>query len=175
MLAALVALAGVFVATYLALYKLGYIGTLVCAVGSCEVVQTSKWATLLGLPVAVWGVGFYLTMLAICIVGLTPTYADSVKVSQLLVALAATGVVVSIWLTYLELYVIHAICQWCVGSAVIVTILFLVCLYDWREVRALEDEALAEAADALRGPGYGAGIRNTEEVSLRAIADPDQG
>ena len=174
MLAALVALAGVFVATYLALYKLGYIGSLVCAVGSCEVVQTSKWATLLGLPVAVWGVGFYLTMLAICLVGLTPRFADSVKLSQLLVVLSAMGVVVTIWLTYLELFVIHAICQWCVGSAVIVTILFLVCLYDWREVRALEDEALAEAADALRGPGYGAGIRNTEEVSLRAITDPDR-
>lgn len=175
MLAALVALAGVFVATYLALYKLGYIGSLVCAVGSCEVVQTSKWATLLGMPVAVWGVGFYLTVLAICLIGLTPSFADSVKLSQLLVLLSATGVLVTIWLTYLELFVIHAICQWCVGSAVVVTILFFVTLLDWREVQALEDDALAHAAEALRATGYTRGIRNTEEVSIRAISETDRG
>jgi uncharacterized membrane protein len=56
MVAALISLAGIFVALYLLLYKLGYVGTLVCAVGSCEVVQTSKWARFLGLPVAGWGV-----------------------------------------------------------------------------------------------------------------------
>ena len=58
MLAALVALAGLFVATYLTLYKLGVVGTLSCSVGSCETVQLSRWAMLLGLPVAAWGVGY---------------------------------------------------------------------------------------------------------------------
>ena len=42
------------VSTYLTLYKLGYIGTLQCAVGSCETVNTSRWATFLGMPVAAW-------------------------------------------------------------------------------------------------------------------------
>ena len=65
MLVALVALAGVFVALYLTLYKLGYIGTLACAVGSCETVNTSRWATFLGMPVAVWGLGFYVVALAL--------------------------------------------------------------------------------------------------------------
>ena len=65
MLVALVALAGVFVALYLTLYKLGYIGTLACAIGSCETVQTSKWATFLGFPVGGWGVGYYLFVLAL--------------------------------------------------------------------------------------------------------------
>ena len=58
MIVAALALAGIFVALYLLLYKLGMIGALSCAVGSCEIVNSSKWATFLGLPVAGWGVGF---------------------------------------------------------------------------------------------------------------------
>jgi uncharacterized membrane protein len=174
MLAALVALAGLFVALYLTLFKLGYIGNLVCAVGSCEVVQTSKWATLLGYPVAVWGVAYYAGVLAIALAGLTPSMVDNRRVSQLLVVLTATGVLFSLWLTYLELFVIQAICMWCVVSAVLATILFVIALLDLREVSALLDERLAEAMAQLRVTGYGQSIRNTSEVSLRAIRKPDE-
>src|SRR5207237_3671160 len=105
MLVALVALAGVFVALYLTLYKLGYIGTLACAVGSCETVQTSKWATFLGVPVGAWGVGYYLVVLGLGLIGLTPRYADTRRVSEILVWLTGFGLVFSLWLTYLELFV----------------------------------------------------------------------
>lgn len=170
MLAALIALAGVFVALYLLLYKLGYIGTLVCAVGSCEVVQTSRWATLLGVPVAGWGVAYYVGMLALALVGLGARLADDRRFSWLLVGVTGTGVVFSVWLTYLELFVIHAICQWCVVSAILATALFVVCLLDLRELSTYEhDDALAETAAApLRGAGWGHGIRNTQEVSIQA-------
>jgi uncharacterized membrane protein len=174
MLAALVALAGLFVALYLTLYKLGYIGNLVCAVGSCEVVQTSRWATLLGYPVAVWGVAYYVAVLAIALAGLTPSMVDSRRVSQVLVALTATGVAFSLWLTYLELFVIQAICMWCVVSAVLAAILFVIALLDLRELSALLDERLAEAMAQLRVTGYGQSIRNTSEVSLRAVRKPDE-
>ena len=65
MILATLALIGVFVSTYLTLYKLGYIGELKCAIGSCETVNTSRWATFLGLPVAAWGLGFYVAALAL--------------------------------------------------------------------------------------------------------------
>jgi uncharacterized membrane protein len=169
MLAALVALAGVFVALYLTLYKLGYIGTLVCAVGSCETVQTSRWATLLGQPVAMWGVAFYAAVLGVALAGLSPALTDSRRVSQLLVAMTGTGVLFSGWLTYLELFVIDAICQWCVISALLATVLFVVSLLDLREVSVVDDTLLDEAANALKGPGYGRGLRNTMEVSVRAV------
>ena len=175
MLAAVVALAGVFVALYLALYKLGYIGNLVCAVGSCEVVQTSRWATFLGYPVAVWGVAYYVAVLATALAGLGAALADSRRLSQLLVLLTATGVLFSIWLTYLELFVINAICLWCVISAVLAVILFVIAMLDLREVSALLDERLAEAMAQLRVTGYGRSIRDTSEVSLRAIRDKDRG
>jgi uncharacterized membrane protein len=153
------------------LYKLGYIGTLVCAVGSCETVQTSRWATLLGFPVATWGVAFYVVVLAVSLYGLTDAMADSRRVSQALVVMTGTGVLFSIWLTYLELFVIHAICQWCVVSAILVTVLFVISMLDLRELRALDDDRMAEAAARLRVTGYGRVMRNTSEVSLRAIKD----
>ncbi len=117
MLAALVALAGIFVALYLTLYKLGYIGTLACAVGSCEKVQTSKWATMFGYPYRDVGMGYYVGILAIALAGTTAALADRRGVSQLLLALTTFGLLFSLWLTYLELAVIDAICQWCVISA----------------------------------------------------------
>jgi uncharacterized membrane protein len=168
MLAALVALAGLFVALYLTLYKLGYIGNLVCAVGSCEVVQTSRWATLLGYPVAVWGVVYYVGVLALSLAGLSPSLVDDKRLSQLLVFITATGVLFSLWLTYLELFVIEAICMWCVVSAMLATILFVISLLDLREVSALVDERLAEAMAQLRVTGYGRSLRNTSEVSIQA-------
>lgn len=130
---AVLALAGVFVALYLLLYKLGMIGALNCSVGSCETVNTSKWATFLGLPVAGWGVAFYLGMFALAILSVQPQYADSRSMSQALVFVSATGVAFSAWLTYLELFVIHAVCQWCVVSAVIVTLIFVLAVLDYRE------------------------------------------
>jgi uncharacterized membrane protein len=172
MLVALGALAGVFVALYLTLYKLGYIGTLACAVGSCEAVQTSKWATFLGIPVGGWGVGYYLGVLAIALVGLTPRFADAPSVSRLLAGVTTFGVVFSAWLTYLELFVIHAICMWCVGSAIIATILCILSWLDVRDVNSLLLEAAEDAAQRLRGGGYGAGIKNTGEVTVQATRDP---
>lgn len=174
MLAALVALAGLFVALYLSLYKLGYIGTLVCKVGSCETVQTSRWATLAGVPVAVWGVLFYAAVLAVALAGLSGALADSRRISELLLAMTGGGLLFSLWLTYLELFVIHAICVYCVCSAVLVAILFVIALLDLRDVRALEEATMDEAAEQLRGSGYGAALRNTQEVSVRATKEPDE-
>ncbi|MEO8561217.1 MAG: vitamin K epoxide reductase family protein [bacterium] len=151
MLVALVALAGVFVALYLTLYKLGYIGTLACAVGSCEKVQTSRWATFLGFPVGAWGVGYYLGVLAVAIVGLTPRFVDSRALSRVLANVTAIGVLFSLWLTYLELFVIDAICQWCVISAILATILFVLSWLDLRDVTTLLHETAEAVAEGLRG------------------------
>ena len=174
MLVALVALAGVFVALYLTLYKLGYIGTLACAVGSCETVQTSKWATFLGFPVGAWGVGYYLFVLALALIGLTARYADSQRLSDVLLVVTGFGLLFSLWLTYLELFVIHAICQWCVISAILATILFILSWLDRRDVASmLAEEFVADAAGQLREGSYGEGIRNTSEVALRAVRRDD--
>ena len=142
MIVAALALAGIFVALYLTLYKLGVIGELSCSIGSCETVNTSKWSRFLGLPVAAWGVLFYLDVFAIALIGTLPRFEDERMISVLLVAEAAVGVLFSAWLTYLELGVIHAICIWCVTSAVIVTLILVVSIADLRELSA-DDTATA--------------------------------
>ena len=169
MLVALVALAGVFVALYLTLYKLGYIGTLACAVGSCETVQTSKWATFLGFPVGGWGVAYYVGVLALALLGITGRYADSRRLSDVLLGVTGFGLLFSLWLTYLELFVIHAICQWCVVSAILATILFVLSWLDRRDVTSLLDDEAEEVAEHLREGAFGAQIRNTSEVAIRAV------
>jgi uncharacterized membrane protein len=134
MLAALIALVGLFVALYLTLYKVGIIGELTCSVGSCETVNTSRWSTFLGLPVAAWGLGYYATVVVLALVGLSERFEDSRRLALGMLLLTAWGALFSLWLTYLELFVIHAICQWCVISAVLAFALFVVTWLDWREL-----------------------------------------
>jgi len=135
MIVATLALAGIFVATYLLLYKLGKIGNLSCSIGSCETVNTSKWATFMGAPVAAWGVAFYVFLFVVAVASTMERYADSGSMAAGLLVIAGSGLVFSAYLTYLELFVIHAICQWCVISAILVTIIFFVCLAEYRELK----------------------------------------
>jgi len=118
MIVATLALAGIFISLYLTLYKIGVIGELSCSIGSCETVNTSKWSRFLGLPVAAWGL---------------PRFENERVISIVLVAETVVGVLFSAWLTYLELAVIHAICIWCVTSAVIVTVILVVSVFDLKD------------------------------------------
>jgi uncharacterized membrane protein len=143
MIVAALALAGIFISLYLTLYKLGVIGELTCSIGSCETVNSSKWATFVHLPVAMWGLFFYLDVFAFAVIGTLPRFEVEPLLSLLLVAQSAIGVLFSAWLTYLELAVIRAICIWCVTSAVIVTVIFLVSIADLRDIRRLKPEEQA--------------------------------
>jgi len=141
MLEAAIALLGAFVASYLALYKLGYIGTLACGAGSCETVQLSRWASFLGIPVAVWGVAFYGLVLGLAMLGLQDRFIDSRGVALALTLVTGWGLIFSAWLTYVELFIIHAICRWCVASATLTSLLFVVAAFDLREVHLANDQA----------------------------------
>ncbi len=141
---AALALAGIFVALYLLLYKIGVVGNLSCSIGSCETVNTSKWAVFLGAPVAGWGVGFYVSLFVVALVSIQDRYADSLAMSKILALITGIGFVFSAWLTSLELFVIHAICQWCVISAIIVTVTFVVSLMD---LSARRDGAIERSSD----------------------------
>ena len=136
MIVAALALAGIFISLYLTLYKLGVIGELSCSIGSCETVNTSKWSSFLGLPVAGWGLLFYSEVFVIAVLGTTRRFEDERAISLLLLIETAIGVLFSAWLTWLELAVIHAICIWCVTSALIVIAMLLASIADYRDLRA---------------------------------------
>lgn len=135
MVIAAVALVGLFPAMYLWLYKLGVVGTLSCKIGGCEKVNTSPWAIFLGQPVALWGVAYYVLLFAVALAGTSERFANDRRVAVALVTLTGWGVLFSAYLTYLELAVIHAVCQWCVVSAVLVCILFALSVVELRAGR----------------------------------------
>ena len=131
---ALLAVVGVCIALYLTLYKIGVIGVLSCSIGSCETVNTSKWSTLLGIPIAAWG----LARTSRCCCSRWSAAArrtrQSVPIARMIVALAGWSVLFSAWLTYQELFVIHAICIWCVSSALLWVLIFALSVADLRAV-----------------------------------------
>jgi uncharacterized membrane protein len=138
MVIAVLALGGVFVSAYLTLYKLGYIGQLSCSIGSCETVQLSKWAKFLGLPVAAWGVVYYVAVLATAIAGTLSRFTESRHLSTVLLVEAILGFGFTAYLTSLEAFVIHAYCIYCLSSAAIVTLILIAAVADYRELRPLD-------------------------------------
>ncbi len=108
-----IAIAGLGVATDIAIADSGG-GAPACLAGGggCETVANSEYAHLFGVNVALFGIAGYLGLI---VAALLP--GDPGRFSALLLALVGTGF--SGYLTFLELFVIDAICQWCVASAVL--------------------------------------------------------
>ena len=114
--AALLALAGIAVATYIAIAESGG-GASKCLAGGtgCETVAESRYSHLAGINVAVIGIAGYALLLAAAVLP-----GDAGRFGGFLTALVGFGF--SAYLTFLELFVIDAICQWCVVSAVLMTL-----------------------------------------------------
>jgi uncharacterized membrane protein len=118
-LIAFVAALGIGVATYIAIADSGG-GAPTCLAGGsgCETVANSSYSHIAGVNIAVFGIVGYVLLLA------SAFFADDIaRFGGFVVALGGFGF--SVYLTYLEIFKIEAICQWCVSSAVLMTILFL--------------------------------------------------
>jgi uncharacterized membrane protein len=116
---AFVAALGVGVATYIAIAESGG-GAPACLAGGggCETVANSSYSEIAGINVAIFGIVGYVILLA------TAFFAsDAARFLGFAAALGGFGF--SVYLTYLEIFTIEAICQWCVASAVLMTVLFL--------------------------------------------------
>jgi uncharacterized membrane protein len=135
MVAAALGLVGLLISAYLWLWKIGALGALACGDGGCETVQLSAYASLLGMPVALLGVVGYLAILIVALTGLQPRFAAARWPTDVLLALAAAGVAFSVYLTYLEAAVIHAWCRWCIGSAAVITAIFVAVGLGWLRQR----------------------------------------
>jgi uncharacterized membrane protein len=134
MSAALLSLAGLFISAYLYLYKIGRIGALACGTGGCETVQLSPWSRVAGIEVSLIGMVGYAVLTALSVAALQPGLSSRRWPTLALLLLASTGVAFTIYLTYLELFVIHAICRWCVGSGVIIIAILIATLLDQRRL-----------------------------------------
>jgi uncharacterized membrane protein len=152
--AALTSLLGLFVSAYLYLYKIGRIGTLACGTGGCETVQTSEWSRFAGVDVALIGLLGYALLFAVALAALRPMLAERQWPVAVLTALAGIGVLFTAYLTYLELFVIHAICRWCVGSALLIVSVFVLGLLELRRLRRVGAGGVALVTGT--GPARGA-------------------
>jgi uncharacterized membrane protein len=120
----LLALAGSAVAGYL-LWVREASSTLICATGGCETVQSSPYAEVLGVPVALLGLAAYSLLVATAL----PRSEAALFVHTVL-ALAA--VVFSLYLFYVQVELIGAICDWCLVSDAIVSVLAILALLRYR-------------------------------------------
>ncbi len=121
---ALLGLAGLFISLYLWLYKLGKIGTIACGTGGCETVQLSAQSRFLGVDVALIGVLGYAILLVLSLLALNPRFAGVSWPLRWLLVLSGGAVLFTLYLKYLEFFIIHAVCRWCVGSAVVIVAMF---------------------------------------------------
>jgi uncharacterized membrane protein len=140
-----IALAGIGVATYITISDAGG-GAPACLVGGngCQTVADSQYSHLLGVNVAVFGIlGYALLLLSALVRG------DAGRFAGLLMALVGFGF--SAYLTYLELFVIDAICQWCVTSAALMTLLLIV--NATRAIAYLGAEAEPRQGHGIQAPG----------------------
>lgn len=115
------AVAGLAVAGYLTYVETQAAAAVCGPVGDCNAVQSSAYARLFGVPVGVIGLAGYVAILSAWLWG----RSGKATARALLAGMAAVGVLFSIYLTYVELFVIKAVCMWCLSSAVIMTLLLL--------------------------------------------------
>lgn len=118
----ILALVGIGISSYLAYTRLA--GTeLYCAgSGGCETVNASVYALMLGVPVAYLGLAMYAVLLVLSLVQLAGKPQPAVLLAVF--GLSLSGLIYSLYLTYVEVFILGAICLWCVASACVMALLF---------------------------------------------------
>jgi uncharacterized membrane protein len=119
---ALLSLPGMGVSAYLTYSHYVDEPTICAGIGSCETVQTSEYSEVAGVPVALMGLGYFVAIAVLALARLAdiPAALDWGTPVAFTMALAGTAFVS--YLTYVELFVINAVCPWCVSVAVMTAI-----------------------------------------------------
>lgn len=124
---------GIGITTYLTYIKYAGIEPACSVVHGCEVVLTSKYSSLLGVPLSVFGlIGYAAIALGLII--------DGERGRTLSAFFALIGMFQSLYLLYREVFTLDAFCMWCIGSLIVLSILLPITLW-----RLLRDPALSEA------------------------------
>ena len=136
---------GVGVASYLTFIHYAGINPACTAGQACIKVQTSVWSKVAGVPVALLGLIGYVGILG------TLLAPDREETRVATLGLTLIGFAFSGYLTYRELFSIHAICEWCASSAVILTILFVCSIVRYLRAPATPEAAFLDASTMQNG------------------------
>ncbi len=121
------AILGAADAVYLLVYKLSGNSQMCLGSGGCHDVNFSSYSEIYGIPVSVFGIAAFLAIL--CILVLEKQLKVAEKNGPLVIfGICLGGVAFTAYLTYLEVYVIHAICPFCVASAVLIGLLLILAI-----------------------------------------------
>lgn len=123
-LSLLLGLVGVGIGAYLVWVHYD-LDALVCGLGDCEVVQTSSYAEVFDIPIAILGLLMYIALVALTLARLLRP-GHLLPASMAALAITGAGTLYSAWLTWIEIDVLEAICQWCVASAITTTAMFII-------------------------------------------------
>ncbi len=111
-------------AAYLYIYKLSSNDKMCLGSGDCATVNYSRYSEVYDIPVALLGLLAYLAIFSILILEkrIPPLKENG---NLLIFGLSLVGVLFSAYLTYIEFFVIHAVCPFCVASAIVITLIFI--------------------------------------------------
>ena len=100
---------------------------LVCTVGGCETVQQSDYSTMFGVPIAIFGFLMFLTVTLLAVARMTdrgPLPSDMATMAAW--TLLLTSLLYYAYLTYVEIWELEAVCQWCVMSSIVALLMFAI-------------------------------------------------
>lgn len=115
---------GALDALYLWIYKISNNDKMCLGSGDCATVNYSPYSEIYGIPVALLGLLAYLAILVVLV--LEPRWKLAAQISPMFVfGMGLVGVLFSAYLTYIEFFVIHAVCPFCVASAIFISLIFI--------------------------------------------------
>ena len=122
-----VAVIGIIDALYLSYVKIAHQEVYCGGSGACDTVNNSPYAEFSGIPIAYLGLGAYIIILILLLLESRGDFWANYS-PMIVFGMTLAGMLYSIYLTYIELAVLHAICPYCVVSAIAITVLFILSL-----------------------------------------------
>jgi uncharacterized membrane protein len=130
----LLALVGAGISAYLS-YAYLWEQAIICGESQgCDLVAQSVYSRMFGIPVAVFGLLTYVALMILLLIRRRVSENLEAYIPLAMFGIAIIGVLFSAYLTYLELFVILAVCKWCVAQAVTMTLFWIVSLLEIRSV-----------------------------------------
>jgi uncharacterized membrane protein len=118
------AILGLLVSIYMTIYKVTNNESMCIGSGGCSVVNASRYSEVSGIPVALIGVGGYAAILALLFLERRPGFFQE-NGTMMLFGISLVGFLFTLYLIYVEIKLIHALCPFCLASQTVMTILFI--------------------------------------------------